>query len=386
MTPSPDSADIEVQYKLLNDQYSEFVQHLLKKEEKSKENNTIEKKRWGKLKNIGRSSKNDQKPSTEVVVKPTGPPQDDPATDYPPTIEGVKQVVFYAQEKWKTKPRMCNGKVQANFHKFCGTLDGHKTLASMIPDQNEYFSLFCAGVKTLIKASVNHVKIAEDLAEALVRLSGDIDRCVKTVQIWPLSDVKKMVGELYSYIFHFLRCAMKWYQSRSWKKVLDSLNENFLKSFQNTLESIELLKTRIHQDTSLKSQAQTQDIHSLLKEMARKQREERLFQRQQWYSLEKKIGNEIFLKLSRQIGLEFKSMLESNFQASLQLTVPNVPEGHNLNLKARSVQAKSPKQITICKLKPSASLMAFADNGLKPRKRHIREKHCRSGLVASKST
>ena len=91
-----------------------------------------------------------------------------------------------------------------------------------------------------------------------------------------------MVGELYSYIFHFLTCAMKYFQSNSGKKMLDAMNEGFLASFDTTLAAIEALKARIHQNTSLNSQAEVKDIHSLLKDMARSRQEEKLMEQQRW--------------------------------------------------------------------------------------------------------
>lgn len=154
-----------------------------------------------------------------------------------------------------------------------------------------------------------------------------------------------MVGELYSYVFHFLRCAMKWYQSKSWKKVLDGINENFFSSFESTITSIKLLKERIYHKTALKTQAEIKDvhsllrdfirmeqeamvhpktapvsqaeiidIHSLLKQFARREQEAKVAEKRQWYSLEER--DECFLQLAREIGLGVKKLLESNFEDS----------------------------------------------------------------------
>ncbi len=75
-----------------------------------------------------------------------------------------------------------------------------------------------------------------------------------------------MVSKLYGLIFYFLTCAMKWYQSRSIKKALDSFNENFRDSFKNTLAAIDYLKGSIFRKASYKSQAQVQLIDARLVE------------------------------------------------------------------------------------------------------------------------
>ena len=122
------------------------------------ENGKLEKKGWGKLKVLRRGSKQTETPRsngiTEIATVDPAQPIPDPETDFPPTIEGVMKVVSFAQDSWRTKGRMANGKAQARFHRFCGTLDSHSTMFSVLPDQNEYFSLFCGGVKTLIKVDM----------------------------------------------------------------------------------------------------------------------------------------------------------------------------------------------------------------------------------------
>ncbi|TAQ90567.1 hypothetical protein B7494_g1090 [Chlorociboria aeruginascens] len=381
--PIPDSPDIEEQFKLLNEQYAEFLKHLESEDGDGGEadpepegERSIEKKKWGKLNVLHRGSKKEQ--STSIVTKAPRKLSQTPEIDHQgpsrPTIEDVKNAVLQAQEKWKSKPRMFNGKAQKYFHKFCGALSNHETLLEMIPD-DKYFSIFCGGIKTLIRAAENHCKIAEELAESLSTISSNIDLCAETLEIWPLTDIKRMVGELYSYIFHFLRCAMKWFQSKSYKKVLDGLNENFLGAFESTLSSIESLKSMIYRKTVLKSQAElkdmhsllrehhkavkesqaqikglhilikesamlqqgqgleaqnllqqqnhkfleaaseARDIHSLLRENVQLQKQAQLADRQRWYSVDKNF-KEPFLVLAREIGTNVGKVLESNYQAA----------------------------------------------------------------------
>ena len=124
---------------------------------------------------------------------------------------------------------------------------------------------------------------------------------------------------------------MKWYQSRSIKKVLDSLNESFRDSFSSTLEAIDVLKSSIFRKASYKSQAQVQRINafsmetlhhvedvkamisgvwSWLREKERKEQEDRITQRRQFIT-----GEELEEHLNRFSGQILMRLLEATRQA-----------------------------------------------------------------------
>lgn len=119
------------------------------------EGGKIEKKRLGKLSVFHRGSKKDQKSTVMEDSKNISKGSDNwkkgNQGQSPPSIEDVKRAVFDTQEQWRSKPRMFNGKAQKYFHQFCGTLNNHLGLFSMLPDRDRYFSIFCGGVLTLIK-------------------------------------------------------------------------------------------------------------------------------------------------------------------------------------------------------------------------------------------
>lgn len=131
----PESPDIEEQYKLLNEQYEEFLQQVRKDTD-----GDTRKRHWKRL--FRRDGQNSGK---EIIKDDTK--QDQKATN----IEDVKKAVLDAQQEWATKSRLLNGKAQLYLHKFCSTLQNHSNLFDMLPNQSQYFSMFCGSVKTLIK-------------------------------------------------------------------------------------------------------------------------------------------------------------------------------------------------------------------------------------------
>ena len=67
------------------------------------------------------------------------------------SFEDFRAAVADVEEAWKDKQRLFGGKAQKFFHSFCKTLDAHSNFLKMIPNQNEYCSIFCASITTLIK-------------------------------------------------------------------------------------------------------------------------------------------------------------------------------------------------------------------------------------------
>jgi hypothetical protein len=47
-----------------------------------------------------------------------------------------------------------HGKSRRYFDKFCASLNSHSIILDILPDQNQYLSMFCGAVKTLLKVIV----------------------------------------------------------------------------------------------------------------------------------------------------------------------------------------------------------------------------------------
>jgi hypothetical protein len=176
------------------------------------------------------------------------------------TIKNLKDIVTQAGKEWETKDRFAGGKAQKYFHKFCGTLNAHSNLLDMLPNQSEYCSIFCGSIKALVQASVNHRKIAEELAKALVDISEEVEICVSEAKIFPTEDMKKAISELYAHVFQFLRKAMQWYQSKSHHKLLNSMNSDFRTTFQDQLKDIQKLSARVSRRANIGTMAELRDF------------------------------------------------------------------------------------------------------------------------------
>ncbi len=65
----------------------------------------------------------------------------------------LEQVLQEQANQWTQKKRFLQGNVQNVFHRVCKTLDGHQSILSAIPESNQYVSVFCAGLKTVIQVT-----------------------------------------------------------------------------------------------------------------------------------------------------------------------------------------------------------------------------------------
>lgn len=75
-----------------------------------------------------------------------------------PTMESVletsNQVMAQCQRKRKDGVW---GKIKSSFHRFCGTLNAHSWIIQLLPNGNEYVSVFAGALNAVIK-----VRIARD--------------------------------------------------------------------------------------------------------------------------------------------------------------------------------------------------------------------------------
>ncbi|KAG9242577.1 hypothetical protein BJ878DRAFT_162933 [Calycina marina] len=237
-------------------------------------------------------------------------------------IEGVRDAVVFAKQEWERKPRLLNGRAQACFEKCCTTMNNHINVLSLLPLDNEYFSVLCGGIKLIIKASVNHKKVAEDFGDAIERVNSELEDCMDVCEL-QLTELSKLVAQLYGLIFHFLTCAMKWYKSRSIRKLLDSFNESFSDTFTPILEAIDYLKARIFRKVSYKSQAQIQkiglsvtEILSYLREGEREKQEKRIARKKRYVTGADLNGyfDRLYERLAGDLGIQ---MLEANREADI---------------------------------------------------------------------
>lgn len=73
---------------------------------------------------------------------------------FEPTIEGVFDLVNATSELLRTKKKnTAGGKITARFHKFCDKLESHRSLLKVLPEGNEYVSVFTGTLNAVIMVS-----------------------------------------------------------------------------------------------------------------------------------------------------------------------------------------------------------------------------------------
>ena len=72
-----------------------------------------------------------------------------------PSIENVISKVQEMDSAWKSRRgKGIGGRAATYFHRFCGTLNGHASLLKVLPEGNEYVSVFAGTLNAVIKGSL----------------------------------------------------------------------------------------------------------------------------------------------------------------------------------------------------------------------------------------
>lgn len=203
-----------------------------------------------------------------------------------PTIEDVvslvKEVATISQSKRDNSRR---GKAIKLFHNFCSTIESHKSMLKLIPEGNEYVSIFAGTlnviiqvsslsyptlyhVLTLLKASVNHERIAEGLSEALCRISEHVYECKSELELFRTREMLELVADFYAHVFIFLSDTMDWISEKRRKRLLDSFNENFYKKFENQVETIRHKSDMIRNLAAQSSRAEQRVTRLVVEDLA----------------------------------------------------------------------------------------------------------------------
>lgn len=69
-----------------------------------------------------------------------------------PTMDGVVEIVQSISAQWQAKKKLGRfGRAKELFHKLCGFLDSHSALIKLLPEGNEYVSIFAGTLNAIIK-------------------------------------------------------------------------------------------------------------------------------------------------------------------------------------------------------------------------------------------
>ena len=95
----------------------------------------------------------------------------------------------------------------------------------------------------------------------------------------------KAIKYLYSQVFRFFRSAMKWYQDRALKKILNSLNQNLADDLKDQVSKIKDICDSIGKDSWFGTQAEIRELRLRLEQrekdtISREQQEQAMSQKQ----------------------------------------------------------------------------------------------------------
>ncbi|KAK4184800.1 hypothetical protein QBC35DRAFT_440674 [Podospora australis] len=176
---------------------------------------------------------------------------------FEPTLESVFDIVTDMNLVVQTKRKAgVDGKITSKFHKFCEKLDSHGELLKILPEGNEYVSIFAGSLNAIIKASANHERVAEVLAESLCAISENVAECQAELEIFRTPTMLEKVADLYAHIFVFLSTYMDWMMRKRARRLLDSFNENFAREFELDIKKINDKSTMIRNLVAQSSRAE----------------------------------------------------------------------------------------------------------------------------------
>lgn len=163
-----------------------------------------------------------------------------------PTVPDVINTVIKACSTWDEKRRKGKyGITKQYFHQFCAGLHSHATMLELLPAGNEYVCLFTGTISTIVKASVNHEKIAHGLSKSLCEITDVVNQCVEMCRLYNTKDVQMLIAKLYAHIFLFLKDVMSWFIDKHWKRILNSLREDFYSDFEEQVANIRQIAAQV---------------------------------------------------------------------------------------------------------------------------------------------
>ncbi|KAI3321962.1 hypothetical protein HD806DRAFT_502412 [Xylariaceae sp. AK1471] len=187
-----------------------------------------------------------------------------------PTMEGVVELVMKAATAAQAKRENSRrGKAMKYFHKFCKSVDAHRSMLEILPQGSEYVSVFAGTLNVIIQASVNHERIAEGLSESFCTISEYVVDCQTELEMFRTKAMMELIADLYAHIFVFLSDVMEWITEKRRKRLLDSFNENFNRKFEDQIEAIRNKSDRIKNLAAQSSRAEQRVSRLEVEDLAR---------------------------------------------------------------------------------------------------------------------
>ncbi|KAK2759399.1 hypothetical protein FQN54_002877 [Arachnomyces sp. PD_36] len=155
------------------------------------------------------------------------------------TADDVILVIRAAEREWSSSKYKANWDTsRALLNRFCLTLPAHSAILSAFGYGEEYVNLFHDVLHSVIKVSVDHRKVTEDLSRSLIEVDDAIEGCIGDMNSHPPEYAMGTAARLYSIIFLFLQEVLDWYTRKVTCRLLGSLNENLYGDLHGLVTSI----------------------------------------------------------------------------------------------------------------------------------------------------
>ncbi|KAK8016658.1 hypothetical protein PG993_014847 [Apiospora rasikravindrae] len=124
------------------------------------------------------------------------------------------------------------------FRRLCRGINSHKSLLTLLPEGNEYISVFTGALNVILKASANYEKLIESLSEALSTITDHVAECQVELELYETQEMKEAIANLYADIFLLLSDLMGYLTKKRVQRLLGSFNENLCKKYEDQISSI----------------------------------------------------------------------------------------------------------------------------------------------------
>ncbi|KAM0794316.1 hypothetical protein BDR22DRAFT_895247 [Usnea florida] len=152
--------------------------------------------------------------------------------DGPPRLDCVTDALRLADPEWKRNREETKiGRAKTLFTKVAQSLVKYQDLFAIVPSGDKYVSLVAGSVSAIVKATINHIKIAESVSSALDDLSDDIARWKNLLELNNYNmRMEHLVAQMYVVVFDFLATIMdKWSSKSSLGRLVRSFDSDFFK-------------------------------------------------------------------------------------------------------------------------------------------------------------
>jgi hypothetical protein len=153
-----------------------------------------------------------------------------------------KQIAEWEQEQNASSL----GRARSRLRKFCNTIHDHKVALEMLPQGNEYVSLFTGAIATILQASRTYTKMQEGLPDYLVKIHHCLAETEQNLSLFDSDNIRSLAWRLYGQVFRLLAETIDWYNQRSLKRLARSFNENLIQIFDAKMTEIQTTTDRIH--------------------------------------------------------------------------------------------------------------------------------------------